>query len=99
MPSSPALPLREAILDGLDPHLEEMGFRRRKRSFEWFRHPVLGVTHGIHLNFGPTRSSRLDIIPTLAAGIEAVEHELVAAGLKASASNGCRGPPSSNWIA
>ena len=89
MPSSPALALREAILDGLDPHLEEMGFRRRKPSFEWFRQPVPGVTHGIHLNFGPTRTSRLVIIPTVAAGIEAVERELAAAGLKGSARNGC----------
>ncbi len=48
-----------------------------------------GVTHGIHLNFGPTRTSRLVIIPTVAAGIEAVERELAAAGLKGSARNGC----------
>ena len=89
MAPSPALVLREEILDGLDPHLAQVGFSRRKRSFEWIRHPASGVVHSIHLNFGPTRTSRLDIIPTLGAGIEAVERELIAAGVRGPGKDAC----------
>ena len=90
MPSTPTFDLREGVVTGLDPHLEQLGFKRRRRSFAWFRHPTSGVTQSIHLNFGPThRTSRLDIIPTLATGIETVECELVAAGVKRPAKDAC----------
>ncbi|HEV8574751.1 MAG TPA: hypothetical protein VGR43_08590 [Dehalococcoidia bacterium] len=91
MTLSPAFLLRNAILEGLDPHLAELGFKRRKGFFTWKRHPFTGVVQCIHLNFGPTRRAIvLGIIPSFGAGFEAVGRELAAAfGLKQTANEAC----------
>jgi hypothetical protein len=79
MPSSKALLLREAILDGLDEHLVQSGFRRRKRFQDWVRSPQPDIAQGLHLNFGRTAGqSALYIVPTVMAGIHALEVELAA---------------------
>ena len=90
MPPSNAAILRDAILSGLDHLLAQDGFSRPKRSYQWLRNPAPGVVQGIHLNFGRVSGDApLHIIPSLQAGIEAVERELAAAGLKKWRNNSC----------